>query len=604
MSESQHILQSTTFVSAYYTLESTPFFNHHPEEWNPNCIFELARTGIYLCLYIGPNCAFEEVFLELEKECPNFKLMPYRLYYKDMWSYKEVVDANPNNEVELPASRNQDKDTLEYMVYMNSRPEIMEDAISENIWETTHFAWIDFNVVRLFKNPRISLQHLREIAHFRFAEGIHFPGCWPKLSDETARGIATNIYWRFCCSFFIGDAKSIAEFANLYREYFPVFLKEYRVFPWDANFWAWLEWKGVWNPIWYRGDHNDSLLAILPTISADTYAQPLSLITGKQEYTYPEMGGSFLPGSASYLEYNGRHYLNTRFVNYWMYPSGYYRFHNTDMVIENRNFLSELEDSGDELTPLYYREMDKTLYSSGVELKPLEIPVREKRVFSEGLEDIRLYLGKLGQSPRFIATNVDYSPNGRNRMVVGTYDVYTATYHDCVVVIPPDENSWCEKNWIPIMYLNEEHFIYKWSPMEVGRVNPDTNKLEIVLRHEVGSWLFSKMRGSTIFVDAPRECLPVDMREDGGQYLVGLTHFSEEHSPRHYYHMVVLLEKTTLKPVRYSRAFYFEKLSIEFCIGMAVRGEEYWFWISRFDRDPIYVKAKIEGLPLDNIVLF
>ena len=142
-----------TFVSAYYTLQSTPYFNSHPEEWDPSPIFELVRTGIHLCLYIGPDCAFESAFEELEKECPNFKIMPYRLYYKDMWIYrslKEWKETSELDEIKLPNSRNAEKDTLEYMVYMHSRYEIMEDAISENPWESTHFAWIDFSIFSLF----------------------------------------------------------------------------------------------------------------------------------------------------------------------------------------------------------------------------------------------------------------------------------------------------------------------------------------------------------------------------------------------------------------------------------------------------------------------
>jgi hypothetical protein len=124
----------------------------------------------------------------------------------------------------------------------------------------------------------------------------------------------------------------------------------------------------------------------------------------------------------------------------------------------------------------------------------------------------------------------------------------------------------------------------------------------------VTPWIFSRLRGSTTFVDAPLNILPEELRdgEEGirGKYLVGLVHFSEEHSPRHYYHLLVLLEKDTMKPVRYSKTFYFEKLSIEFCIGMAVcsDGEKYVFWISRFDRDPICIEVKTRALPLYNKV--
>jgi hypothetical protein len=610
-----------TYISAYYTLQSTPYFNVHPEEFDPAPIFELARSGIQLCLYIGSDCVFETAFEELEKECSNFRVMPYRLYYKDTWIYRalEYASADTIDNIKLPTNRNMEKDTLEYMVYMHSRYEIMEDAISENPWDSTHFAWIDFNASRLFSKKQESLGRLLEIAAFPFPQdSMYFAGCWSKLDETTANNIAVSIHWRFCGAFFLGDARSFMRFADLYRTHFPAFLKETGVFCWEVNFWAWLEFRvKEWKPTWYRGDHNDNMLNVLTGVSADNYATPLdvggSIKVAKTVYEYPAID-TFLPGSASYLEHDGKHYLNTRFVNYWMYPNGYYRFHNQDMVIENRNYLSELREDPDThiLTPVDFREMDEMMLY-GIDGAPLVAPKREKRTFSVGLEDIRLFNGPGGQV-RFIATNVEYSPVAKNRMMLGTYDMETATYRDCQVIVPPDVNSWCEKNWIPMPFVREdgveeERFIYKWSPMEIGRVDAATGQLQIVMRHEVRPWIFERLRGSTTFVDCPVSVLPDRLR--GGkdtqkQYLVGLAHFSEEHSPRHYYHLLILLEKETLRPVGYSRVFYFESLSIEFCIGMCVRedkkGMRYVFWVSRFDRDPVMIEVDCGELELDNMV--
>ena len=608
-------IKQVTFVTAYYTLESTPYFNARPEEWDPAPIFELAKSGVQLCLYISPNCKYEQKFEDLEKECPNFRLMPYRVYYKDLWVYHQLNDST-----RLPQNRNLEKDTVEYMVYMHSRHEIIEDALSENPWKSTHFAWIDFNASKLFQKKDESFAKLREIANYPFPESAnYFAGCWSKLDSDDATRIADTIHWRFLGAFFLASAESFAKFGDIYRVKFPLFLQNTGVFTWEVNFWAWLEatkdatkdTTKEWTPTWFSGDHNDNMLNIFNGVSADTYATPLQTTTGsilsKKEYTYPAIE-PFLPGSASYIEHLGKHYLNTRFVNYWMYPNGYYRFHSQDMVIENRNFCSFLDPLT--LEPTDFSEMcENTIY--GPEGQPLEKPKRDKRTFSVGLEDIRLFSGN--DKIRFIATNVEYSPTSKNRMVLGTYDLETATYRDCQVLVPPDPNSWCEKNWIPVSHMlddgtREERFIYKWSPMEIGRVEPSTNQLQIVQRHEIKHWLFSKLRGSTTFVDAPLTVLPKDLREDGQkkEYLVGLAHFSEEHSPRHYYHLLILLEKQTLKPVRMSRVFYFEKLTIEFCIGMTTRvvdgNVRYIFWISRFDRDPICLEVDANALALEYTV--
>jgi len=600
--------KQVTFVTAYYTLESTPYFEKRPDEWNPAPIFELAKSGIQLCLYIGKNCKFEQEFKDLEKECQNFRLMSYRVYYKNLWTYREIGETT-----RLPQNRNLEKDTIEYMVYMHSRHEIIANAISENTWNSTHFAWIDFNSPKLFQKKEESFAKLREIAHYPFPKTAnYFAGCWAKLDAgvEIESHITDTIHWRFLGAFFLGSAESFAKFADLYHEKFPEFVKKTGVFPWEVNFWAWLEATMEWTPTWFSGDHNDNMLNIFRGVSADTYATPLhqSSILSKKEYTYPAIE-PFLPGSASYVEHLGKHYLNTRFVNYWMYPNGYYRFHSEDMVIENRNFCSLLDPLS--LEPVDFSEMNE-MTLIGVDGNLLEKPERAKRTFSVGLEDIRLF--SANDRIRFIATNVEYSPVSKNRMVLGTYDLETFTYRDCQVLIPPDENSWCEKNWIPVLHTledgtREERFIYKWSPMEIGRVDPSTNQLQIIQRHEIKHWLFSKLRGSTTFIDAPLDVLPKDLREDeNGQqkeYLVGLAHFSEEHSPRHYYHLLILLEKQTLKPVRMSHVFYFEKLTIEFCIGMTTRvvdgDARYVFWISRFDRDPICINVRAGAFIWSNV---
>jgi len=598
---------NTTFVSAFYTLEQTPYFKTElgVQSWSSKPLIHLIKTGIYLCLYIDTDSQHESMFYKLEKEFPNFKIMPYRISRRDLWVSKLI---GKYASVELPAERNRDKDTLEYMSYMHSRFEFIEDAVSENPWDTTHFAWIDFNSVSLFNKREDTLQIIRNLAEYPFPINgkMYVPGCWPKFGDDSVRGVASSIYWRFCGSFFMGDAGSINQFAELYREHLPLFLEEHGILTWEVNFWAWLEWRGVWTPTWYHGDHNDRLVALFSGVSADNYSVGVK-VSAEMVYNYPDIS-PFLPGSASYLEFGGKHYLNTRFVNYWMFPTGYYRFHNADMVIENRNFLSELD--AETMQPLYYEEMGVggNLYSVSSETGErvaLEKPEHKKRPISEGLEDIRLYNNTdTSMNPRFIATNVDYSANGRGRMIVGTYNLEKREYEDCACIVPPDANSWCEKNWVPIIYgeepnkEREEHFIYKWSPMEIGRIvereredGTREKRLEIVATHptDKGSfaWLFGKLRGSSVFVDMPREMVPAELNGEM-EYLVGLTHFSEEHSPRHYYHVLVLLEKRTLKPVGWSKVFYFDALGIEFCIGMRVQREEarYQFWISRFDRDP------------------
>jgi hypothetical protein len=132
------------------------------------------------------------------------------------------------------------------------------------------------------------------------------------------------------------------------------------------------------------------------------------------------------------------------------------------------------------------------------------------------------------------------------------------------------------------------YFIYQWSPMEIGYINRITHKLNIIQSHNVSAHLFRKFRGSTTFIKGIYSNLNV---------LIGVVHFSERNSPRHYFHTLVMLDAITLKPLRYTKNFYFTNIGIEFCIGMNIQNNKYNFWISQNDRDPIKLSLDISKLP-------
>jgi hypothetical protein len=573
-----------TFVSAFFRLNETPYFTkeNNPEWWTPELLLDIVSLGVPFCLYIDNDSTYEDLFREWEKTYPNFRIMPYRVDYKKTWVHlqcKELQDMGYS--VSLPKTRNLEKDTYEYLVYSNSNVELMEDAISENIWDTTHFAWIDFNTTKLFQHKQDTLEYIRNLSVKTLSPRfLALPGCWEKTANLDT--IATHISWRFCGCFWLGDAETICEFAKLYRAHFNTFLLTYYVLPWEVNYWAYLEYTHGWKPMWYKGNHNDSIVQV----SAETYTTKL-IIDTRTEYTYPNIPG-FYPSSASYLFHQGKHWLNTRYVSYWMYSNGYYRFHNGEHVIENKNVLSELHP--DTMIPETYNEMQTIYETDGGIMSPCLHP-ENKRHFTEGLEDIRLY--SVGDDIRFIATTVNYSPNGRPRMIVGNYLTETLEFRECRIIQPPTD-TWCEKNWIPLPKQNietdrwEEWFVYKWCPFELGRINAETGVLQIEKTFKTPHSIFGNIRGSTPFVDY-----------GDGIHLVGLVHFSEEHTPRHYYHMLVLLDKHTFEPVNWTNTFYFEKLSIEFCIGMGfdIYEKKYHFWISRFDRDPVYLIVNKTEIP-------
>jgi hypothetical protein len=62
--------------------------------------------------------------------------------------------------------------------------------------------------------------------------------------------------------------------------------------------------------------------------------------------------------------------------------------------------------------------------------------------------------------------------------------------------------------------------------------------------------------------------------------------------------MLLSLDPDTLRPIKYSTPFYFDKIGIEFCIGFTTISSMYHFWISRVDRDPMHICLQVESMPL------
>ena len=209
---------------------------------------------------------------------------------------------------------------------------------------------------------------------------------------------------------------------------------------------------------------------------------------------------------------------------------------------------------------------------------------KNTNVFSEGIEDLRLYVSQKTGKLCFIGSTLSYSYCDRIRMVCGTYDVDTHVMKD-IQCIQPHCDSWCEKNWAPIPLGNEDGFVYKWFPLQIGRIVEDPNakpfplgKFELVVSKPMDE-RFRHMKGSTAF------------SQYGDSGLIGVVHFSEERSPRQYFHRVVVLDKHTFDVLACSPVFCFQKACVEFCIGFREKNNGWGFWISQMDRDPLYLEV-------------
>ena len=586
-----------TFVTSFFHIYDEDYDTNKTVAWRVERFREIASSGINICLYVGT----EQIHL-IPRDYPNVHIIESH----DLWT-ESLLDLS------LPQQRNIHKDTAKYMYVINAKTDLMADAIQRNTWDSTHFAWIDFNITYVFSHKEQTIRFLRELDLYNFPETcLLIPGCWPKYDNINIGHVTECVYWRFCGGFFIGDKASILRFDSLYKTMFPEFVKTTQRLVWEVNFWAWLEVNSNWKPQWYLADHNDSIITNLPRA---TIAQVLKPDCEEIDYDYPYIP-FFHPGSASYLKFQGEHLLNTRYVNYWYQDNGTYMFYDGHNIIENKNMFSRLVEENGILMPMDYQEMrDETI----------ELP--RYNMYSQGIEDIRLY--EHNGRVRFIATTVGYLATGGNRMAIGNYDYKTRSYSDVKLIDSP-MGAHCEKNWVPIPSSDgSERFIYGWNagaaaaseadvaPSALPRTPPATKGnagsplyIPMIVTVEgtkctflgdaVGSGdVRSIITGGVRGAAAPAKGSSAFIEYNGE--LIGVTHFSEDATPRRYFHMLIVLDKTTYAPIRYSKPFVFEKAGIEFCIGFDACEDKYRFWISRFDRDPVLFEVNTSIISFVNI---
>jgi hypothetical protein len=456
----------------------------------------------------------------------------------------------------LPASRNQVKDSFLFLCLMNMKIEFVVSAVNENPFNTNHFAWIDFNLAHIFKDKWQTAQWMHYLTTCFWApKFIANPGCWDKGQGQES--IVDNINWRFCGGFMIGDGESFNELFDLYLEHFTPFMHKYRHITWEVNFWAWLEVNARWNITWYKADHDDSIVRVPSRllafklhgrISDSTAREQSSLATKYIPLTdqLPKKPG-FFPMSASHCS-KDKNILNVRYINYQLDPQGRYIIHHPQGHLETLNLRCYLSDDLETVTSSEF------MWEGMMQLKEYDTSIK-------GLEDVRLYNDN--GSIKYVATNRSYNPAQKIRIMTGDYNDTMAMFENGRILEPPTD-TYCEKNWIPLpkgtfgdRLDNQEktQFIYRWSPFEVGEIEHGQLKIIKSLPSKL-----PRIRGST-----------VPVRIDGSNEYLCVVHYCEhgQQGLLEYYHILVKLN-AAFEPVQWSVPFYFNQIGIQYCIGFTI----------------------------------
>lgn len=235
----------TTFVTAFLDLRE----DRSKDKSVETCFghFQtLITTGVRVHAFIS-RC-YQDLVPEAENLTVEF------LELEDLDTWRALQDTN----YAVPETNAPHHDTANFMILMNSKIELVHLAAAR--WPGNHFAWIDFSIFHVFRDPVASAKRLQALAAAALPKTyIAFPGCWSKQPVEPA--LFERVHWRFCGGFFIGDTESLSKLHDLYLEHFRQIVLQRQRLVWEVNIWSLLESEHEFNFGWYRADHNDSIIA-------------------------------------------------------------------------------------------------------------------------------------------------------------------------------------------------------------------------------------------------------------------------------------------------------------------------------------------------------
>ena len=259
---------------------------------------------------------------------------------------------------------------------------------------------------------------------------------------------------------------------------------------------------------------------------------------------------------------NGKILVNIRHVNYTFYHSEKKLFQHqwgpltyvhpeNDMHLRTTNFYCELDAN---FNIAKYIPID----TSRFDVEPLWEFV--------GLEDARIFRWNEKLYVSGVRRDLDTIGTGRMELCEIVPDGDKMVEISRFRIPPPNDlNSYCEKNWMPI--LDKPYHYVKWSnPTEVVKVDPDNQTSQTVS--------FSD------FVPLPRDLRGGSQVIPWKDHYLTITHevdlFNSEvgRKDARYMHRIILWDKN-FKIVKYSKEFSIMGGDVEFCVGLTEYGKDF-----------------------------
>ena len=240
----------------------------------------MINTTIVSCFLANSNSRQDrkvDKYVELGKKLLNVKT-PKIIFMDD--SIINSIEHNKEDTLLIPFNKNDiylyehidnindfyvftdfpGKDTLEYMLLICNKTEIMKKAVELNAFKTEQFVWVDFGINHIFNCSTEEFE--KKIIHLTNQE--YYNVRIGSILDPMTRPFKGDIYrqvaWYFAGGIFGGLAESLIQFADLVKEKCFQTIFDKGTLMWEVNIWymAYLENPELFDP--YLCDHNETLI--------------------------------------------------------------------------------------------------------------------------------------------------------------------------------------------------------------------------------------------------------------------------------------------------------------------------------------------------------
>ena len=265
----------------------------------------------------------------------------------------------------------------------------------------------------------------------------------------------------------------------------------------------------------------------LRTITKNILGEMVELYSGTP--TIIEMGNSYL--------------VNLRWINYKYNDDGSKKYIPSKWISLNSRYTVDLN---------FNKTSDEIFLEEDFQ--------KQKDYIGVGLEDIRIF--KYNDLHYYIATMFD---SNRNITSVSSdmYDISDTYQLNRNIILPTMydlNNKRMEKNWSFVKYKNELCVIYNWYPMQIGKINYITKRLNIIEIKPLPEY-FKDARGSTCGYTKNNEIWFV------------LHKAQCSHKNQFNYQHFLAIFDVDMNLLRYSELFKFGGCKVEFCTGLIVKDE-------------------------------